>query len=226
MKLVRYFSEFNAYVLRVVKIGWGFLWNLPTLLRVPHPIVTVFGSGALPGEDTYVLKAYEFGRMCAAHGISVITGGGPSIMLAANRGAASIEQEQNKKITRSLGIGVRGVDENFVQDIPSIRFRYFFMRKWYLTQFSSAIVVFPGGIGTLDELFDVLNLRKHHMLPAFPIVFIGVEFWTPLIEWLRTYGVARGIIRAEILEVFKVTDDMQEAFELVQACYRRAPVDC
>lgn len=223
--LIRYFIEFNAYALRVIRIGWGFLWNLPTLLRVPHPIVTVFGSASLSEDEHYIHQAYAFGRICAEHGISVITGGGPGIMLAANRGAASVEQEQGKKITRSLGIGVRGVDEDFVQDIPLISFRYFFMRKWYLTQFSSAIVIFPGGIGTFDELFDVLNLRKHHMLPTFPIVLIGVEFWAPLLTWLKTHGVERGMIHAEVLRVFSVTDDVQEAFELVHACCQRAPAD-
>lgn len=225
MEVMRYIKEFWAYFLRSCRIGWGFLWHLRTLICVPRPIITIFGSAKLEEKNNNIKLAYEFGRKCAENGISVITGGGPSVMHAANLGAASVELEQKKTVTRSLGIGVRGVDEDIqYPDIPFIKFRYFFMRKWFLMQFSSALVIFPGGIGTLDELFDALNLRKHKMLPEMPIVFIGTAYWTPLISWLRDYGVAQGMIRPDVLNFFKVTDDIQEAFELVYACCKDTPV--
>lgn len=219
MEIARYVRELLAYFIRSFRIGFGFLWNLHALIRVSRPIVTVFGSSRLDEKNDALKLAYSFGRKCAEHGIAVITGGGPSIMYATNLGAASIELEQNKPVTMSLGIGVRGVNENIrYSNIPIIKFRYFFMRKWFLMQFSSALVIFPGGIGTLDELFDALNLRKHKMLPDMPIVFIGISYWTPLISWLRTYIVAQGMIHPDVLDFFKLTDDIEEAFSLVHAC--------
>ncbi len=214
------------YTVRVFRIGWGFLWNLRVLLRVPQPVVTVFGSARLDPNNEYAYHAYLLGNMLAQKGISVITGGGPGIMQAANLGAAHMELDQGKKITRSLGISTRGLeDEPHDPRIPEIKFRYFFMRKWFLTQFSQVIVVFPGGIGTLDEFFDVLNLEKHKMLQASHVILIGKEYWMPLITWLEDYGVKRDMIRPDILPMVKVTDSIEEVFELVHACcLKQTPV--
>jgi uncharacterized protein (TIGR00730 family) len=225
MTWLAYIREYGTYVKRVFVISFEFLWNLRFLLRVPHPIVTIFGSSELDINSTYASQAYDLAHLLAQHDISVITGGGPGIMFSANCGAARVELDQHKKITKSLGIHVRGVDDDIPASvIPFIRFRYFFMRKWFLTQFSSVIVVFPGGIGTLDELFDVLNLRKHSMLSASVVVLIGAEYWNPLVTWLRDFGVARGIIRPDIVDLFKVTDNLQEVFNLVHIhCKGHAP---
>lgn len=215
-----YFKTLFKYYVRTVRITYGFLWNLRALVSLPHPIVTVFGSAKTKDTADLYYQAYALGRMLAEQNISVITGGGPGIMHAANCGAASVDLQLRNKVKRTLGITVRGIDETFdPSPIPTINFHYFFMRKWFLSQFSSAFIVFPGGIGTMDELFDVLNLRKHDFLPLLPVVLIGKDYWQPLLNWFNQSALAGGEIEEKNLKLFIVTDSIEEAFHLVsQAC--------
>ena len=180
--------------------------------------VSVFGSARTPPDDPMYVKARETARVLGAAGFSVITGGGPGIMEAGNRGA------------RDAGVPSIGLDielpheqfENGYVDI-SLNFHYFFARKVMFVRYASAFVVFPGGFGTLDELFEAATLRQTAKIRHFPIVLFGTSYWEGLVDWLLAQVAASGNIAAEDAECLIVTDDISEVLRIVQAAEHRRP---
>lgn len=180
--------------------------------------VTVFGSARSNVGDPYYATAKEFGRLCADGGFTVITGGGPGIMEAANRGAFDaggesvgidielpMEQRKNQYVKRSIG------------------FHYFFTRKVMLSASSQAYVYFPGGFGTLDELFEMVTLiQTGKMSDEVPVILVGKKYWQPMIDWLHesVYDEFHDI-SAEDLDLFHLVDSAQEAFDLVKLTKER-----
>jgi len=198
------------------KAGFQFMYGRYKLSRVPHPIISIFGGKGANAEGIYTKQAYDFAAHCVDHGISVITGGGPGLMEAANCGAYEKSVQEKLKQPRTLGVSVRGVDEDFVNPCaPLIRVDYFFIRKWLLMRYSCAFVIFPGGIGTADEFFDLLNLMKLKRVKKVPVVLVGKNYWQSLINWYEQSGVAQGFIKQEYRDLFSVTDDVTEAFAVV-----------
>ena len=184
------------------------------LARIPMPMITVFGGAKEHRTKNYYQQAYDLSRRFAENGISIATGGGPGIMVAANCGAYSVKEKENS--ARTIGIAVDGVDEDFINPCTDLlRVDYFFMRKWLLIRYSVGFVVFPGGIGTIDELFELLNLIKHHRVPELPIVLIGTEYWKPLLDLLHNSALKSGLIDERLTKLFMVTDDLDEAFSVV-----------
>jgi len=185
-------------------------WRLAAL---PQPRVTIFG-GARVGEKTeYAQKAFELSQKFVKKDISVLTGGGSGVMHAANCGAVS----RGKGNVKSVGIGVKELGEGknpCVQEYFELE--YFFARKWLLTQYSIAFVVFPGGFGTLDELAEVLTLVQTKKLPKVPIIMIGKQYWKHFMEWVHCSAVDEGLIPKEHLKLFTLTDDLDEAFHIVK----------
>ena len=174
--------------------------------------VSVFGSArAAEGTGAYTV-AREVGRCLGTHGMAVITGGGPGCMEAANRGA---------KEAGALSVGLN-IELPFEQrpnpylDI-SLDFHYFFTRKLIFVRYASAFVATPGGFGTLDELFEALVLVQTHKIERFPVILVGSEFWSPMLDWVREHLLAEGLIAAPDVDLLSVTDDPHEVCRLVVA---------
>jgi len=195
-----------------MQLGYG----IYCLSRLRGPIVSIFGGKWIAEANDHAKQARELAGQLVAHGFSIVTGGGPGIMAAANCGAQEKKEQLGIKEDCTLGIGVTGVDEDFVNPCADVvRMRYFFARKRLLTEYSSAIVIFPGGIGTVDELFDVLNLKKFGKENGMPIILVGTDYWKGLTDWYDK-SVEQGIIRSEHKKLFIVTDNLDEVYAIIK----------
>ncbi len=196
------------------KSMWGFLKGFIVLTRMSVPSVTFFaGKGAAP-ESELGQQVYQLARLFVKNNISVLTGGGPGLMDAANCGAASVESKKSKTMT--LGIGVTYVDSEFVNKCARvIKVPYFFIRQWLLIRYSQAFIVFPGGIGTANEVFETLNLMKLGKVPPVPMILIGSSYWQPLVDWYKQAH-AQKFIPEHAKDLFIVVDDINQAFEIVK----------
>ncbi|WRS29151.1 TIGR00730 family Rossman fold protein [Actinomycetaceae bacterium MB13-C1-2] len=196
---------------RVMRIQSEFVEGFGSLSNIVNA-VSVFGSARTkPGTKDYQV-AEEIGRLIAERGFSVVTGGGPGIMEAANKGAY-------KAGGVSVGLGIElPFEQGMNQWVDlGINFRYFFVRKVMFVRYARGFIVLPGGFGTLDELFEAMTLVQTRKIERFPIVLVDSEFWAPLLEWLRTSLVQRGLIDAADLNIVKVVDTPEEAVEAVWA---------
>jgi uncharacterized protein (TIGR00730 family) len=184
--------------------------------QIKRPGVTVFGSARIgPGHADYE-RALECGRLLAQAGFAVITGGGPGVMEAANRGA----QEAGGF---SVGFNIELPHEqepNGYLDL-SLTFRHFYARKVMLVKAAEGFILFPGGFGTLDELFESLTLIQTDKVREFPVSLVGVDYWQGLLEWIAERPLATGNIAPEDLDVLQVTDDVGQAVEQIRDCWER-----
>jgi uncharacterized protein (TIGR00730 family) len=177
-----------------------------------------FGSARTPPDDPEYAQARETARLVGEAGMAVITGGGPGVMEAANRGARD---------AGALSIGL-GIELPFEQDLNGhldigLDFHYFFARKIMFVRYASGFVVFPGGFGTLDELFESLTLIQTGKVRNFPVILVGTDYWCDLIQWLRDRVLAEGKISPGDLDLLTVTDDPAEVRErLMSAAHRQA----
>ncbi|MBL8728795.1 MAG: TIGR00730 family Rossman fold protein [Planctomycetes bacterium] len=197
--------------LRAVRIFGEFIKGFRALHFLP-PCVTVFGSARFGEDHPHYQLARKLGAGLAQAGLTVMTGGGPGIMEAANRGARE---------TGGLSVGCNITLPHEQQPNPYLdrflEFRYFFVRKVMLVKYSYAFVVLPGGFGTMDELFEAATLIQTRKIEDFPLVLMGVEFWQPLLAFLRDTMVTHGTIAAADLDRILLTDDVAEAVAHVQA---------
>jgi uncharacterized protein (TIGR00730 family) len=204
---------------RVLRIMGEFVWGFDNLSDVRDG-VSIFGSARTPSTDPSYQAAVETARLLAEAGIPVITGGGPGIMEAANRGAQEggglsigcnielpFEQGSNAYLSRSLN------------------FKFFFVRKTMFVKYATAFIVFPGGYGTLDELFEALTLIQTGKVKHFPVILFGSAYWHGMIEWLRRTVAEERKINATDLLLFSVTDDPVEAARLVIEARSEKPDD-
>jgi uncharacterized protein (TIGR00730 family) len=204
---------------RVLRIMGEFVWGFDNLADVSDG-VTIFGSARTPVTDPYYVKAVQTALLLAQAGIPVITGGGPGIMEAANRGA---------KEGGGLSIGCN-IELPFEQGSNpylsrSLNFKFFFVRKTMFVKYATAFIVFPGGYGTLDELFEALTLIQTGKVTHFPVILFGSAYWAGLVEWLtRTVAEERKINPTDLL-LFRVTDDPAEAARIVIEARAEKPVD-
>ncbi|MEO8226095.1 MAG: TIGR00730 family Rossman fold protein [Gemmatimonadota bacterium] len=172
--------------------------------------VSIFGSARTPPTDPHYQAAVETARLLAQAGCPIITGGGPGIMEAANRGAVE---------GGSLSIGLN-IELPFEQGTNpyvrrSINFRFFFVRKTMFVKYSTAFIVFPGGFGTLDEMFEALTLIQTGKVKHFPVILFGRAYWQGLVDWLRDTVTKQGKVGPNDLELFRITDDPKEAADIV-----------
>jgi len=196
---------------RVLKIMSEFVRGFDELARV-GPAITFFGSSRLTEEDTYYKLAYRTAFRLGQLGFCIITGGGPGIMEAANRGAYDAG-------TLSVGLNIQIPKEqtpNKYQNI-SLQFDYFFVRKVMLLRYSFAYIIFPGGFGTFDELFESLTLIQTGKSHKFPIILFGSDYWKPLIDYMEKVMIPYGTISKEDLELISLVDDPEEVVAKVLA---------
>ncbi len=194
---------------RVMRIQAEFVEGFGALAEL-GPAVAVFGSARTPREDPTYAVGEQLGRALVEAGFSVITGGGPGAMEAANKGASEAGGV-------SVGLGIEVPWESDVNDWADIavNFRYFFVRKTMFVKYAQGFVVLPGGLGTLDELFEAMTLVQTKKITSFPIVLLGVDYWSGLLDWMRESMLARGAIAAEDLDILTLTDDPDEAVALM-----------
>ena len=200
---------------RVLRIQAEFVEGFGLLAELPRA-VSVFGSARTPRTSPDYATAQELGGALADAGWAVITGGGPGIMEAANRGASE---------AGGLSVGL-GIELPFEQSLNEwvdlgIEFRYFFARKTMFVKYAQAFVICPGGFGTMDELFEALTLVQTRKVNQFPVILMGSAFWAPLLDWMRGTLAERGLIAQKDLDLFLVTDDVAEAVRHIDAAYER-----
>jgi uncharacterized protein (TIGR00730 family) len=184
--------------------------------QIPAPAVTVFGSARTARSDPEYEQARACGRALAEAGFAVITGGGPGVMEAANRGA-------KEGGGFSVGFNIElphEQDANPYIDL-GVTFRHFYARKVMLVKAAEGLVLFPGGFGTLDELFESLTLIQTDKVREFPVSLIGTEYWRGLLEWIAARPLAEEKISPEDVDLLRVTDDVDEAVEAVRDCWAR-----
>ncbi|WP_089098944.1 MULTISPECIES: TIGR00730 family Rossman fold protein [Streptomyces] len=194
---------------RVLRIQSEFIEGFGTLAELP-PAISVFGSARTPVDSAEYDAGVKLGRGLVEAGWAVITGGGPGAMEAANKGALEAGGV-------SVGLGIELPFEQGLNQYVDIglNFRYFFVRKMMFVKYAQGFVVLPGGLGTLDELFEALTLVQTQKVTRFPIVLFGSGYWGGLVEWLKNTLVAQGKAAEKDLLLFHVTDDVEEAVGLV-----------
>jgi uncharacterized protein (TIGR00730 family) len=190
---------------RALRILGEFVEGFEALSRV-IPCVAIFGSARLPEDNPWYKAAQETSKILAEAGLNVISGGGPGIMEAANRGAFPEKGH-------SIGCNIELPHEqepNPYQDI-SVSFRYFFVRKMMFVKYSIGFVIFPGGFGTLDELFNSLTLVQTGKVEHFPVILYGSAFWKDLVAWIEKEMVGGGTLSASEMKLFSLADTPEEA---------------
>jgi uncharacterized protein (TIGR00730 family) len=195
---------------RIFRIMAEFVEAIETLSRVKHA-VSIFGSARTKPDDPYYQKAELLARLLAEKGFAVITGGGPGVMAAANKGAAEAGGQ-------SVGMNIRLPFEQKPNPYAnvSIDYKYFFTRKVMFVKYAMAYVVLPGGFGTMDELFEALTLIQTKRIKSFPVILMGSEYWKGLFDWLRKTMLRDNKISPEDLELFQIIDDPDEAVKHIQ----------
>jgi uncharacterized protein (TIGR00730 family) len=201
---------------RIFRIMAEFVDSFEALSQV-GPGVTIFGSARMLPRDPHYEATVKLAKGLAEHNLAVITGGGPGIMEAANKGAALARG-------KSVGLNIELPHEqkgNRFANIP-IHFHYFFSRKVCFVKYSIAFVFMPGGFGTLDEFFEVLTLVQTQRIPEFPMILFGRDYWKGLLKWMKTEMLQENaFISPGDLDLFKVTDEPQEAIDIILDYERR-----
>src|SRR5688572_11526136 len=200
---------------RIFRIMAEFVDSFETMSRV-GPAVTIFGSARTPPTDPAYQASLELARLLAANKLAVITGGGPGIMEAANRGAAESKG-------RSVGLNIQLPFEqapNPFANIP-VDFRYFFARKVCFVKYSTAFIFMPCGYGTLDEFFEVATLVQTRKITRFPLILYGRDYWSGLLKWIKSTLDKNGFISPGDMELFTLVDEPQAAVDIVLDYMRR-----
>ena len=194
------------------------------LLKQVHPAVSIFGSARLNKKSPYWKMAERVSYEITNSGLSLVSGGGPGLMEAANKGARRGINDYKKKHPKkehpvSVGLSIKLPFEdggNKFLDVE-VQFKYFFVRKVMFAKYACAFVILPGGLGTLDELFEAMTLIQTHKMEKFPIVMMGTEYWSGLLEWMKKTQVKQKTIRMSDLEHITLTDDPKKAVEVIKS---------
>jgi uncharacterized protein (TIGR00730 family) len=194
---------------RVLRIQAEFVEGFGALAEL-GPAIAVFGSARTPRDHPHYEQGVALGAALAREGFAVITGGGPGAMEAANKGAADAGGV-------SVGLGIELPFEEGVNDYVNlgVNFRYFFARKTMFVKYSQGFVVLPGGMGTFDELFEAVTLVQTRKVTSFPVVLVGVDYWSGLLDWLRGTVLAQNKVAAADVDMLQLTDDVEEAVSIM-----------
>lgn len=194
---------------RVMRIQSEFVEGFGALAEL-GPALSIFGSARTKPDHPDYLLAEHAARLIVDRGYAVITGGGPGVMEAANKGA-------HEAGGVSVGLGIELPFEQGMNQYVDlgVNFRYFFARKTMFVKYASGFIVLPGGFGTFDELFEALTLVQTHKITEFPIVLVGTEYWGGLLDWLKNTVAERGLINVSDLNLFHLVDTAEEAVRIV-----------
>jgi len=207
-EVAQHFTQSDTW--RIFRIMSEFVHAFEVLSKV-GPAVAIFGSARLPESSPYYQAACTVSERLAHAGWAIITGGGPGIMEAANRGAYTAATALNEdKISVGLNVELPFEQQTNRYVDTKLHFHYFFCRKMNFVKYTSAFVIFPGGFGTLDELFEAVTLVQTRKVQNFPVVLFGTEYWQGLLEWIRTTMIPHGTILPSDLELLRLTDDPDE----------------
>ena len=199
---------------RVLRIMSEFVYGFDALAHVP-PCVTIFGSARTSPDDPSYAAAVETARLLAKAGFGIITGGGPGIMEAANKGA---QEGGNLSIGCNIELPFEQAPNPYL-DI-SLDFRYFFVRKTMFVKYSNAFIIFPGGFGTMDELFEALTLIQTKKVSNFPVILYGSKYWEGLLNWIRVTMLEEEKVSEDDVALLRISDDPQEICDIVCDAYR------
>ena len=200
---------------RILRIMSEFVDSFDYMARMPEMLVSVFGSARTKEDNPLYAEARNTGKLLVDAGYGVITGGGPGIMEAASRGAF---EAGGTSIGLNIELPMEQHPNTYQTD--SLSFRYFFVRKVCFLKYSTALIVYPGGFGTLDELSEVLTMVQTSKINMVPIVFVGKKFWQGFIDWVQNTLLEEGMISPEDMSLFKVVDSGKEAVDWLVECHR------
>ena len=200
---------------RVFRIMAEFIDTFETMSKYKD-LVPIFGSARLRQDSPAYQDCVRLGELLADAGYGVLSGGGPGIMEAANRGAW-----QRKGISVGLNIKLPMEQHENLYQTESLEFRYFFIRKVCFMKYSVAVVAYPGGFGTLDEISEALTLVQTNKVNRVPVVFVGKAFWRPLIDWFKNTLLEQGMISAGDMDLFYLADNADEACEYIKAWHAK-----
>ncbi|MGM0462748.1 MAG: TIGR00730 family Rossman fold protein [Fibrobacterota bacterium] len=198
---------------RMFRILAEFVEGIETLSSI-GPCVSIFGSARTKEDEAYYQMALDLSKSVAQHGYGVITGGGPGIMEAANKGAKEGGGD-------SVGLNIELPFEqtpNAYQNIE-MHFRYFFVRKVMFLRYAAAVVIMPGGFGTLDEMFETLTLIQTQKTPQLPLVLMGKDYWSGMLDWIRKTMLGREYISSGDLDLIHITDNVEETISVIDKFY-------
>ncbi|MGZ4036698.1 MAG: LOG family protein [Bacteroidia bacterium] len=203
---------------QIFKIMSEFVEGFEKMSRI-GPCVSIFGSARTKPDNKYYILAEEIAYKLVMEGYGVITGGGPGIMEAANKGA---KRGKGKSVGLNIELPFEQKPNEFIDIDKSIDFNYFFVRKTIFLKYSQGFIGMPGGFGTMDELFESLTLVQTHKIAQFPVVLVGTEYWQGMVEWLKDCMLTReSNIRAEDLELFKIVDSADDAVKHIVNFYSK-----
>lgn len=198
------------------KIMAEFVSGYEKMARI-GPSISVFGSARTKEDDPYYEMAINISRMLAERGYGIITGGGPGIMEAGNKGA---QQGGGQSVGLNIELPFEQNGNPYIDVDSNLNFDYFFVRKVVFVKYSQAFVVLPGGFGTLDEVFEALTLIQTKKIRRKPIVFVGTEYWSGLLDWLKKTMLASGNISEEDLDLYNVCDNEDEVVEVIDEFFK------
>lgn len=185
------------------------------------PCVTIFGSARTKEDNTYYQQTMDISKALVAEGFGIITGGGPGIMEAGNRGAREAE---GKSVGLNIELPFEQEANPYIDYDKLINFRYFFARKVMLVKYAQAIVLMPGGVGTLDEFYETITLIQTKKMKAVPVILVGTSFWKGLLEWMRNVMLKEGNISPEDMHLFHLTDSTEEVVQIIDDFYKNKAI--
>lgn len=202
----------------IFKIMGEFVNGYEKLSKI-GPCVSIFGSARTKPDHPYYKLAVEVAEKIVDNGYGVITGGGPGIMEAGNKGALIAG---GTSVGLNIELPFEQHDNPYIDSDKSLDFDYFFVRKVMFVKYSQGFVVMPGGFGTLDELFEAITLIQTHKIDTFPIILVGTEFWTGLVDWIKKTLLNEGNISAKDLDLIHVVDTADEVTEILNTFYKES----
>lgn len=199
----------------VFKVMAEFVEALEKLAKI-GPCVSIFGSARTKEDDPHYKTAYEIAARLVRHGYGVITGGGPGIMEAGNRGAHS---EGGKSVGLNIDLPFEQHDNPYIDSDKLINFDYFFIRKVMFVKYSQGFIVMPGGFGTLDEMFEAITLIQTKKIGAFPIILVGKDYWEGLFDWIKGVLLKEETVSPEDLDLIKIVETPEDAVAAIDDFY-------
>ncbi|MHA8069505.1 TIGR00730 family Rossman fold protein [Aquirufa ecclesiirivi] len=202
---------------RIFKIMSEFVEGIDKLSKI-GPCVSIFGSARTKPDNPYYQVAEEIAAKLVRHGYGVITGGGPGIMEAGNKGAKT---EGGRSVGLNIELPFEQFANPYIDHDKNINFDFFFVRKVMFVKYSQGFIIMPGGFGTLDEMFESLTLIQTHKIGRFPVVLVGTDYWKGLMDWIKNTMILHGNINEEDLDLFSIVDTPTEAVRVIDEFYAK-----